>query len=277
MFQRLSESLATASFPRTGPAVLCQLDDDDLSDDQARTLFDRTGAPETLWPVIATARSEGWVIDHEWMDRAVLINQVPGSNAVLRETWLLLAAPTSVQQSDDMWEYLTPLVTYRLRRALDECPSSSEWDHHLIHLCRMAVGLLEQGGHEAAQALSSVILTPVTEKLDAEYGDSGQRLGSNIRRHSWVHIADDWLILPAVNSHFDRPTVPGSAATPTPGHVAVHGADSAHQYRPANAARATAAAVSIVRLMTHPATQEEVRSMIHDWVADDLAGQPGAD
>jgi hypothetical protein len=138
MFQRLSESLATASSPRTGPAVLCQLDDD-LSDDQARTLFERTGAPETLWPVIATARSEGWVIDHKWMDRAVLINQVPGSNAVLRETWLLLAAPTSVQQSDDMWEYLTPLVTYRLRRALDDCPSSSEWDH-LIRLCRTAVG-----------------------------------------------------------------------------------------------------------------------------------------
>jgi hypothetical protein len=54
--------------------VLCLLVDDELSDDQARTLFDRTGAPETLWPVIATARSEGWVIDHEWMDRAVLIN-----------------------------------------------------------------------------------------------------------------------------------------------------------------------------------------------------------
>jgi hypothetical protein len=182
--------------------VLCQLDDNDLSDDQARTLFDRTGAPQTLWPVIATARSEGWVIDHEWMDRAVLINQVPGSNAVLRETWLLLATPTSVQQSDDMWEYLTPLVTYRLRRALDDCPSSSEWDH-LIHLCRTAVGLLEQGSHEAAQTPSSVILTTVTDKLDAEYGDSRQRFGSNIRRprpvknepsgrdfirqHSWVH------------------------------------------------------------------------------------------
>jgi hypothetical protein len=292
MFQRLSDSLATASSLRTGPAVLCQLDDNDLSDDQARTLFDRTGAPQTLWPVIATARSEGWVIDHEWMDRAVLINQVPGSNAVLRETWLLLAAPTSVQQSDDMWEYLTPLVTYRLRRALDDCPSSSEWDH-LIHLCRTAVGLLEQGSHEAAQTLSSVILTTVTDKLDAEYGDSRQRFGSNIRRprpvknepsgrdfirqHSWVHIADDWLILPAVNSHFDRSDPAWIGGDSYSRHIAVHGADSAHQYRPANAARATAAAVSIVRLITHPATQEEVRSMIHDWVADDLAGQPGTD
>jgi hypothetical protein len=57
----------------------------------------------------------------------------------------------------------------------------------------------------------------------------------------------------------------------------VHGADSAHQYRPANAARVTAAAVSIVRLITHPATQEEVRSMIHDWVADnhDFRNQAG--
>lgn len=125
-----------------------------------------------------------------------------------------------------------PLVTYRLGLALDDCPSLSEWDH-LIHLCRTAVGLLEQGSHEAAQALSSVILTTVTDKLDVEYGDSGQRFGSNIRRprpvkdepsgrdfirqHSWVHIADDWLILPAVNSHFDRSDRPGSAATPTPG------------------------------------------------------------
>ena len=59
MFQSLSDSVATASSPRTGSAVLCLLVDDELSDDQARTLFDRTGAPETLWPVIATARSEG--------------------------------------------------------------------------------------------------------------------------------------------------------------------------------------------------------------------------
>jgi hypothetical protein len=181
MFQRLSGSLGTASLPQTGPAVFCRLDDDDLTDDQARALFDRTGAPETLWPVIATARSEGWVLDHDWMDRAVQINQVPDSNTVLRNTWLPLAAPTSVQQSDDMWEFVTPLITYRLSQALDDCPNSSEWDH-LVHLCRTAVGLLEHGSHEAAQALSSVILTTVTDKLDTDYGDAGQKFGSNIRR-----------------------------------------------------------------------------------------------
>ncbi len=80
-----------------------------------------------------------------------------------------------------MWEYPTPLVTYRLRRALDDCASRSEWDH-LTPLCRTAVGLHEQGSHEAAQALSSVILAIVTDKLDAEYGASRQKFGSNIRR-----------------------------------------------------------------------------------------------
>ena len=80
-----------------------------------------------------------------------------------------------------MWEYPTPLVTYRLRRALDDCASRSEWDH-LTRLCRTAVGLHEQGSHEAAQALSSVILAIVTDKLDAEYGASRQKFGSNIRR-----------------------------------------------------------------------------------------------
>jgi hypothetical protein len=142
MFQGLSDSLAKASSPRTGPAMLCQLDDDDLNDDQARTLFERTGAPETLWPVVATVRSEGWVVE-------------VGSNI-------------------------------RRPRPVKNEPSGRDF----------------------------------------------------IRQHSWVHIADDWLILPAVNSHFHRSDRAWLGGDSYSRHVAVHGADSAHQYRPANAARA---------------------------------------
>jgi hypothetical protein len=90
-----------------------------------------------------------------------------------------------------------------------------------------------------------------------------------------VHIAHDWLILPAVNSHFDRSEPAWAGRDAYSRHISVHGADSAHQYRPANAARATAAAVSIVHLITHTGTQEDVRSMILDWIADDLAGRIG--
>ena len=79
-----------------------------------------------------------------------------------------------------MWEYPTPLVTYRLRRT--RRLRQQERVDHLTPLCRTAVGLQEQGSHEAAQALSSVILAIVTDKLDAEYGASRQKFGSNIRR-----------------------------------------------------------------------------------------------
>jgi hypothetical protein len=285
MFERLRDSLVSATTTRVGPKVVCLLTEDALGDDEARTLFTMAGAPKDLWPVIRDARANGWFIDEEWMDRAVQINQVPGWVNVLGDAWFVLCAPTTSGLSDTTWVYMTPLVAHYLRRALAECtPEDAGWGH-LLTLANEAIDLLEEGRAVGAQALSSVVLTTVTDRLDADYGSTGQRFGANVRRprptksqpegrefireHSWVHITDDLLIIPAVNGQFDRNDPTWSDSDAYSRHASVHGADSAHQYRAANAARATAAATSVLYLITHPRTSDDIRTMIQQWVGTD--------